>query len=166
MPSSSLSFPASTALANGLPLILANKNQIEQVIMNLAKNAVDAMPNGGTLILSSELLEQTPHSWVCLKFIDDGTGIPPVVIPKIFDPFFTTKPPGQGTGLGLSLVSEIVQNHSGEISVESKPGRTVFMVKFPARTGQELDRRIETLRLEKLREIAKRPEATEQSAHG
>lgn len=123
----------STALARGLPPVLGNKNQLEQVIMNLAKNAIDAMPNGGTLTLSSELLEQAAQAWVCLRFIDDGTGIPPAVQSKIFDPFFTTKPIGQGTGLGLSLVSEIVQKHSGEITVESRPGRTEFTVKLPAR---------------------------------
>ena len=133
----------STSLIKGLPWVLGNKNQLEQVIMNLAKNAVDAMPNGGSLIISSELIKQAPHSWVCLKFIDDGTGIPPAVMSKIFDPFFTTKPLGQGTGLGLSLVSEIIQKHSGEIAVESRPGRTAFIVKLPVRTGQELDRRIE-----------------------
>ena len=72
------------------------------------------------------------------------------MISKIFDPFFTTKPIGQGTGLGLSLVSEIVQKHSGEISVESRPGRTVFTVRLPARTGQELDKRIESIRQEML----------------
>ncbi len=88
----------SAALAGGLPPILGNRNQIEQVIMNLAKNALDAMPNGGSLTLTSELLEQAPHSWVCLRFVDDGTGIPPAVVSKIFDPFFTTKPIGQGTG--------------------------------------------------------------------
>ncbi len=131
-----------TKLAAGLPPVLGNKNQVEQIIMNLAKNAIDAMPNGGTLELSSELFESAPHSWVRLKFLDDGAGIPPDVLSKIFDPFFTTKPIGQGTGLGLSLVSEIVQKHSGEISVESRPGRTEFTVKLPVRTGREQERAV------------------------
>jgi PAS domain S-box-containing protein len=134
----------STDLAKGLPPVLGNKNQLEQVIMNLTKNAIDAMPNGGTLALSTEIVEQGPQTWVCLKLTDDGTGIPPAVISKIFDPFFTTKPIGKGTGLGLSLVSEIVQKHSGEISVDSRPGRTQFTVKLPARTGREQERRVET----------------------
>ncbi len=133
-----------TALAEGLPPVLGNKNQLEQVIMNLAKNAIDAMSGGGALSLSTELLEQAPHSWVCLSCADDGAGIAPAVLAKIFDPFFTTKPIGQGTGLGLSLVSEIVKKHSGEIAVESRPGRTVFTVKLPVRTGRENDRRVET----------------------
>ena len=137
-----------TRLAPALPPVLGNKNQLEQVIMNLAKNAIDAMPAGGALVLSTELVEEAPHSWIFLRFIDDGSGIPAAVLPKIFDPFFTTKPIGQGTGLGLSLVSEIVQKHSGEISVESRPGRTEFTVKLPARTGQELDSRVPSLSAE------------------
>jgi PAS domain S-box-containing protein len=127
-------------LAEGLPPVLGNKNQLEQVVLNLAKNAIDAMPGGGTLTLSTELCGAAPHSWVCLRFVDDGGGIPADVLPRIFDPFFTTKPVGQGTGLGLSLVNEIVQKHSGELSVESRPGRTAFTVKLPARTGAEATR--------------------------
>jgi|CXWL01.1.fsa_nt_gi PAS domain S-box-containing protein len=140
----------SAALGKGLPPVLGNKSQLEQVIMNLAKNALDAMPNGGVLTLSTELIESAPQSWVCLRFVDNGMGIPADVISKIFDPFFTTKPIGQGTGLGLSLVSEIVQKHSGEISVESRPGRTEFTLKLPARTGRELEKRVEELRGEKI----------------
>jgi PAS domain S-box-containing protein len=117
----------STALASDLPSILGDKSQIEQVILNLAKNAADAMPDGGALRLSTQL----NHSWITLKVVDSGTGIPSDVVSKIFDPFFTTKPVGQGTGLGLSLVSEIVKKHGGEISVESRPGRTEFTVKVP-----------------------------------
>ncbi len=129
------------SLGEGLPPVLANKGQLEQVIMNLAKNAIDAMPDGGCLELRTELAEGTPNSWVCLKVVDDGTGIPDAVVSKIFDPFFTTKPIGQGTGLGLSLVSEIVQKHSGQLSVDSRPGRTEFTIKLPVRTGRELDQR-------------------------
>ncbi|MDE2143373.1 MAG: HAMP domain-containing protein, partial [Elusimicrobia bacterium] len=151
-----------TRLAAALPPVLGNKNQLEQVIMNLAKNAIDAMPDGGTLTLSTELQEAGPHSWVCLRFADDGAGIPASVLPKIFDPFFTTKPIGQGTGLGLSLVSEIVQKHSGEVSVESRPGRTEFTVKLPARTGQELERRAESLRAER----SAAPKASGSISHG
>lgn len=121
-----------TSLGAGLPPVLGNKNQLEQVIMNLAKNAIDAMPGGGVLTLSTELVKESPHSRVCLKVVDDGEGIRPEVLSKIFDPFFTTKGIGQGTGLGLSLVSEIVQKHGGEITVESRPGRTEFTVKLPA----------------------------------
>ncbi|MBI2384459.1 MAG: HAMP domain-containing protein [Elusimicrobia bacterium] len=156
----------STEIAKDLPPVLGNKNQLEQVIMNLAKNAIDAMPNGGNLTLSTELLERPPHSWILLRFVDDGTGIPAAALPRIFDPFFTTKPIGQGTGLGLSLVSEIVQKHSGEISVESRPGRTEFTVKLPVRTGQELERELAQRRREKSAERALDPAAKGSISHG
>ncbi len=129
-----------TELADALPPVLGNKNQLEQIVLNLSKNAIDAMPNGGSLVLRTELAADAPHSWVCLRVEDDGAGIPADVLPRIFDPFFTTKPVGQGTGLGLSLVSEIVQKHSGELSVDSRPGRTVFTVRLPVRTGDEMER--------------------------
>ena len=126
-------------LGAGLPLILGNQGQIQQVIMNLAKNALDATPAGGALSIRTELLAGTPRSWVCLKVEDTGAGIPEALLSKIFEPFFTTKPVGQGTGLGLSLISEIIAKHSGDVEVESRPGRTVFTVRFPARGGQALD---------------------------
>jgi len=137
-----------TALAPGLPSILANKNQVQQIVLNLAKNAIDAMPDGGALTITTELIEGTTPAWACLKVADTGTGIPENILGKIFEPFFTTKPVGQGTGLGLSLISEIVRKHSGEIDVESRPGRTVFAVKFPVRTGRELEERARNLRQE------------------
>jgi signal transduction histidine kinase len=137
-------------LADGMPMILGNKNQVQQVILNLAKNALDAMPAGGTLEIKTELIESAPQSWVCLEVSDTGTGIPAPLLARIFEPFFTTKPVGQGTGLGLSLVSEIVKKHSGEIDVESAPGRSVFRVKFPARTGKEIEQKMSALQLEKL----------------
>ena len=130
----------SASLGEGLPPVLGSKTQLEQVIMNLAKNAIDAMPAGGSLDIATDLLDDAPHSWVRLRFTDDGAGIPADVLPRIFDPFFTTKPLGQGTGLGLSLVNEIVQKHSGDVVVESRPGRTVFTVRLPVRTGEELER--------------------------
>jgi PAS domain S-box-containing protein len=156
----------STDLVQSPPPVLGNKNQIEQVILNLAKNAIDAMPSGGTLTLSTELVERPPRAWLCLRIIDDGVGILPEVLPRIFDPFFTTKPIGHGTGLGLSLVSEIVQKHSGEITVESRPGRTEFAVKLPVRTGRELERGISDLHREKAAELTLGPEARGSISHG
>ncbi|MFA5975581.1 MAG: ATP-binding protein [Elusimicrobiota bacterium] len=120
-----------------LPHILGNPNQIQQVIINLATNALDAMPTGGVLSIKTELLQENPLSWVCLKVTDTGGGIPPEILSKIFDPFFTTKPVGQGTGLGLSLIHEIVEKHSGTIEVQSVPGHTEFCVKFPIRAVSE-----------------------------
>jgi signal transduction histidine kinase len=68
---------------------------------------------------------------VVVRVVDDGPGIPPDILENIFDPFFTTKPVGEGTGLGLDIVRRIVQWHSGEIEVDSRPGRTEFRVKLP-----------------------------------
>ncbi|MBI5201543.1 MAG: HAMP domain-containing protein [Elusimicrobia bacterium] len=137
-------------LARGLPMILGNMSQLQQVVLNLAKNALDAMPTAGTLTIATELVESTPHSWVRLRVTDTGTGIAPANMSKIFEPFFTTKPVGQGTGLGLSLINEIVQKHSGTIEVESRPGRTEFSVKLPVRTGREMGERLKLLQTEKL----------------
>ncbi|MBI4395505.1 MAG: PAS domain S-box protein [Elusimicrobia bacterium] len=126
-------------LSESIPRILGNKNQLQQVVINLANNALDAMPKGGVLSVKTELIEDRPHSWVCLKVADNGFGIAPEIMPRIFDPFFTTKPVGKGTGLGLSLVYEIIKKHSGTIEVQSRPGLTEFIIKFPARTGREND---------------------------
>jgi PAS domain S-box-containing protein len=128
-----------TEFSENLPRILGNRNQIQQVVVNLANNAFDAMSDGGVLTVRTELKEGTPHSWVHLLVSDTGAGIPQEIIHKIFEPFFTTKPVGQGTGLGLSLVYEIVKKNSGQVEVKSRPGATEFCIKFPARTGREAE---------------------------
>jgi PAS domain S-box-containing protein len=122
-------------LAPDLPRILGNQNQVQQIIINLSNNAMDAMMQGGVLTLKTEQFREGALSWVCLKIIDTGPGIPPEIRPRIFDPFFTTKPVGKGTGLGLSLVHEIVKKHSGTVDVASRPGRTEFLIKFPVRSA-------------------------------
>jgi PAS domain S-box-containing protein len=122
-------------LGQSLPRILGNPNQIQQIIINLANNALDAMGKQGTLLLRTESVKEGPRSWVCLYVTDTGPGIPPEIMSRIFEPFFTTKPLGQGTGLGLGLVHEIVQKHSATIEVDSRPSHTEFCVKFPARTS-------------------------------
>ena len=124
-------------LAPQLPRMLGNPNQVQQVIVNLANNALDAMGKDGTLTFRTCVQQEAGRSWVCLTVSDTGSGIPPEVLPRIYEPFFTTKPIGQGTGLGLGLVHEIVLKHSGTIDVKSRPGATEFCVKFPVRTGQE-----------------------------
>lgn len=136
-------------LAEDLPLLLGNRTQIQQVIINLANNSLDAMPDGGTLTVETSFLEDQPQSWVRLKIADTGGGIPEEVLPRIFEPFFTTKPVGQGTGLGLGLVHEIVSKHSGIIEVQSRPGCTEFTVKWPARTPQEISERKDFFQEEK-----------------
>jgi nitrogen-specific signal transduction histidine kinase/HAMP domain-containing protein len=123
-------------LAPGLPKVYGSKNQIQQVVINLAKNALDAMPQGGAVTVLTEL-EEGSRSWVRLRVQDQGTGIPPEILPRIFEPFFTTKPVGRGTGLGLSLVYEIVKKHSGTLDVKSRPGATEFIIRLPVRTGRE-----------------------------
>ena len=120
------------SLAADLPPVLGTANQIQQVVINLANNALDAMSDQGTLTVRTSLLQEGGRSWVALAVSDTGSGIPADVLPRIFEPFFTTKPVGKGTGLGLGLVHEIVQKHSGMIQVESRPGHTEFLVKFPA----------------------------------
>lgn len=119
-----------------IPPVLANGNQIQQVLLNLIINARQAMPQGGRLAVK---LWQDPASrMVHLMIRDTGCGIPPEILPRIFDPFFTTKtgPDSSGkggTGLGLSMCKEIIQAHQGRIRVESAPGRgTAFTLMLPA----------------------------------
>nr|MBC8230297.1 PAS domain S-box protein [bacterium] len=116
-------------LADDLPLILGNANQLQQVIMNLMLNAQSAMPSGGDLTL-----ETTHHnSQVVIKCSDKGEGISADDLGKIFDPFYTTKAPGQGTGLGLSISYQIVQQHGGIIEAYStgKNCGSTFTIKLP-----------------------------------
>jgi DNA-binding response OmpR family regulator/nitrogen-specific signal transduction histidine kinase len=108
-------------LAAGLPAVVANANQLELAILNLSLNSRDAMPDGGTLTISTAI--PSPESrYVILTVADTGTGMPPDVVTRAFDPFFTTKPTGKGTGLGLSQVYGIVRQAGGEVSIDSKPG--------------------------------------------
>ena len=125
-----------------LPDILADAGQIEQVIVNLAVNARDAMPEGGKLILETKNVQFSagqhpyiqPGLYVLLKVSDTGCGIPENLKNKIFEPFFTTKEPGQGTGLGLATVYGIVKQSDGYIEVESQDQiGTVFSVYLPKR---------------------------------
>ncbi len=119
-------------LAGDIPEVYIDVNQIKSVINNLAVNAVDAMPAGGKIIISTRF--DTVKGDVVIQFIDTGEGIPPEHLEKIFDPFFTTKETGKGTGLGLSVTYGIVQRHSGTITVESRQGTgTTFTITLPAR---------------------------------
>ncbi len=122
--------------------IRADRGQIEQVIVNLAVNARDAMPDGGRITIEvseTELDEQysrshstLPGHYLCLSFSDSGSGIQPDVLNHIFEPFFTTKELGKGTGLGLATVYGIVKQSGGHIEVKSEAGQgTTFLVYFP-----------------------------------
>ena len=119
-----------TDLQKPMALVRADPGQIEQVIMNLVLNARDAMPQGGTLEIQTTLDNE---DWICLSVQDTGTGIKPEVLEQMFDPFFTTKDGGRGSGLGLSMVYGIVEQHGGTVQVESELRRgTSFLVKLPA----------------------------------
>ena len=120
--------------STNLPKIFANKNQLQQVIVNLCNNAMDAMPDGGTITLLTKQSSLNGKDAVEIRVEDTGQGIPKEIQAKIFEPFFTTKEVGKGTGLGLSLVYEIIQKHQGQIRVESQVGKgTAFSVCLPAR---------------------------------
>lgn len=129
-------------LAPRLPLITGNRGQLVEVVLNLVFNAIQAMPEGGTLRLKTKPVEDAKGTWVQLQVSDTGKGIDPNHYGKIFVPFFSTKPVGQGTGLGLSMVSSIVQQHGGLIDFTSALGQgTTFTVTLPLerpkRTGLE-----------------------------
>ena len=112
-------------LAEDLPFILADENQLGQVVLNLLTNAQDVMPKGGRLVLGTAVAEPVFADWekaVELRVEDTGPGIPPEHIDKLFEPFFTTKEEGKGTGLGLSICQGIVEAHGGTIWAENAPG--------------------------------------------
>ena len=129
-------------LGDKLPPLLADQNQVQQILLNLCVNARDAMPTGGTITVSTELRSGADLAhiagvdgrkmYACLLVADTGTGITPAVRARLFEPFFTTKPGSQGTGLGLAVVYGIVTSHKGFIDVESTPGKgSRFMAGLP-----------------------------------
>jgi two-component system NtrC family sensor kinase len=112
----------------GLPLVSADRNQMQQVLVNLCINACQAMPDQGTLTIRA--FEENRR--LKIQVIDTGCGVPRELFNKIFEPFFTTKPAGKGTGLGLSVTYGIVEKHGGHIEVESEVGKgSVFTVVLP-----------------------------------
>jgi len=116
--------------APNLPKVLASGSELNQVWTNLIDNAADAMKNGGKLTIRTA----RENDFVLVEIADNGTGIPPDALSRIFDPFFTTKGVGEGTGLGLDVVSRIMKNVGGHISVTSVPGDTRFQVRVPIQT--------------------------------
>ena len=116
--------------AQGLPKILADKHQLEQVFLNIVLNAEHAMQQGGTLTVSTTL--SNAKDKVIIKFVDTGVGIPKESLSHIFEPFFTTKEEGEGTGLGLSMSYGIITSHNGAIDVESTVGKgATFTITLP-----------------------------------
>jgi PAS domain S-box-containing protein len=132
-----------TELDGGLYQVLADPGQIEQVLVNLAVNARDAMPGGGRLaiVTSNADIDEAhaasrvglrPGRYACVKISDTGAGMPKEVAERVFDPFFTTKPKGEGTGLGLAIVYGIVTQAEGYVQVYSEPGNgTTFTILLP-----------------------------------
>ena len=130
--------------APALPAVHADMGMVEQVLLNLAVNARDAMPDGGRLTIRTWLRtgrgsegipepEDVPDGeWVCVSVADTGCGIPAEHLPRLFEPFFTTKEVGKGTGLGLATVYGIVQQHRGWVRVSSRPGNgSTFHIGLP-----------------------------------
>ena len=117
-------------LADEVPMMHCDPAQIEQVLLALVMNALDAMPRGGNLLLRTRYLPQSRQ--VELQVRDDGMGIPPDLLPRLFEPFLTTKETGKGVGLGLAISKTIIERHGGQVEVESQPGRgTTFYVFLP-----------------------------------
>jgi len=135
-------------LASDLPTIEADSSMMEQILMNLAVNARDAMPDSGELTISTCLRtlaagdirhqpDASPGTYVCLRVTDTGTGIAPDIMPRIFEPFFTTKGVGNGTGLGLATTFGIVKQHQGWRDVASEVGvGTTFSIFLPIAVAQ------------------------------
>ncbi len=133
-----------SSLARELRPVLADPGQLEQILVNLAVNARDAMPDGGTLRIDTANMnideeyaasrpELSPGPHVRLRVSDTGMGMPPETAQRAFDPFFTTKPPGQGTGLGLAIVYGIIQQAGGRAQIYSEPGvGTTITVLLPS----------------------------------
>lgn len=136
------------SIADGVDPILGNTTQINQLLINLCVNAIDAMQHMGGIVaieLSNHVLDETearahlsmePGRYVMLLVTDDGCGMENGTLDRIFDPYFTTKPVGKGSGIGLAVVRGVVERHGGAIYVKSVPGKgTAFSVLFPAYDG-------------------------------
>jgi len=120
-----------TELGEGLPRLQCDPAQIEQVLLALIVNSIDAMPKGGDLWVRSAI-DKTGTA-VVLTVRDDGTGIPPEILAKAFEPFVTTKEQGHGTGLGLAVSRGIVERHGGKIALQSELGKgTTITIMLPA----------------------------------
>ncbi len=120
------------SFAQNLPPVFGNRAQLGQVFINLFNNAVDAMPGGGKIEVTTDAFVEGENSFVRVQVRDTGEGIKPELLPRLTEPFFTTKPVGKGTGLGLSVSHGIVVEHNGCLQVENHPeGGANFVLIFP-----------------------------------
>ncbi|MDH3520063.1 MAG: ATP-binding protein [Myxococcales bacterium] len=119
-----------------LPPVTCDAEQIQQALLAVFMNAMDAMPDGGRLEVATRVGAESGEGErsIDIEITDSGGGIPPEIISRLFDPFFTTKKDKQSVGLGLSVVHGIVKSHHGKIDVQSKPGRTSFVITLPEHT--------------------------------
>jgi signal transduction histidine kinase len=116
-------------LGSNLPTVMADRSQLQVVFLNIISNALDAMQRAGTLTVTTR---QENPDWITVRLSDTGCGIPADVMAKIFKPLFTTKTEGKGTGLGLPISQDIIENHRGILEVESAPGKgTTFIIRLP-----------------------------------
>jgi two-component system, NtrC family, sensor kinase len=121
-------------LPSNLPVIQCDPGQIEQVLLALIMNAIDAMPHGGNLWVSTRMGDVTDE--IAIEVRDDGSGIPPEILPHIFEPFLTTKETGKSVGLGLAVSQNIIEGHRGQVDVHSEVGKgTTFTVTLPVEGG-------------------------------
>ncbi len=123
---------ALTLALGDVPMVLCSVDQVRQVLMNLLRNAAQAIEGTGTIHVRSGQFSAAGKVWAWIEVTDSGTGMTEDVKHRVFDPFFTTRPVGQGVGLGLSVVWDVVQQHSGRVSVNSQPGKgATFRVELP-----------------------------------
>jgi two-component system NtrC family sensor kinase len=119
-----------------LPPMLVDPNQLQQVLINVVMNAVEATPRRGRVGVTAHGQSQDGRAGVAVTVVDTGCGIPAETLPRVFEPFFTTKPAGEGTGLGLAICRDIVRQHGGEIRVASEAGAgTTVTIWLPAPEG-------------------------------
>jgi two-component system cell cycle sensor histidine kinase/response regulator CckA len=122
-------------LEDKLPKITANSDELRQVFLNLLTNARDAMPDGGTITISTRRIQKGGNLFVSIRFMDSGCGIPKENLESAFDPFFTTKKEGRGTGLGLSTSFETIERYGGTMSIDSKEGEgATVIIDLPVNT--------------------------------
>jgi signal transduction histidine kinase len=155
-------------LDNSSLVISGDKGSLEQMIINLAVNGRDALPQGGEIVIRTfkvymdgktcrKYRDAKPGQYLCLRVSDNGVGMTPQVREKVFDPFFSTKSPGTGTGLGLSVVDQIVRKHRGWVHIESAPGQgTAFSVFLPLIVSRVNDKKVSQSAVERCRGNGKR----------